>query len=241
MLLKWIKTIAQDNPAVGPIAPNTPFVAIGDIHGRCDLLEKALRTSPPQPTICVGDYVDRGDHSADVLRLLHERPDIICLMGNHEEMMLNFIDNPKRHGPRWLRYGGLQTLASFGVAGLSDTSSGPILDETAEALKIAMGEPLIAWVRNLPTRWQSGNVAVVHAGADPSVAIEDQARSTLLWGHPEFHKTRRTDDTWVVHGHTIVDAPSSENGIISIDTGAYATGRLTVAHVSSDGVTFSDA
>ena len=81
----------------------------------------------------------------------------------------------------------------------------------------------------------------MHAGADPAVAIEDQTRGTLLWGHPEFHKTPRNDDTWVVHGHTIVDAPVAENGIISIDTGAYATGRLTVAHVSSDGVTFSEA
>jgi serine/threonine protein phosphatase 1 len=162
-------------------------------------------------------------------------------MGNHEEMMLNFLDDPQRHGPRWLRYGGLQTLASFGVAGLSDTSIGPTLDTACATLKAAMGPDLIRWMRHLPTSWQSGNIAVVHAGADPVVPIDDQTQKTLLWGHPDFGKTARTDETWVLHGHTIVDAPEAANGLISIDTGAFATGRLTIASVSAEGVSFAMA
>jgi serine/threonine protein phosphatase 1 len=225
-------------PPFPVVAPDQPFTAIGDIHGRVDLLRKALDQIAHAPIICVGDYVDRGDHSADVLRLLITRPDIHCLAGNHEAMMLAFIDDPAKAGPRWLRYGGLQTLASFGVYAATETSDAKTLEAASDALKDAMGPQLIQWMRHLPTRWHSGNVAVVHAGADPSVPLDLQSEKTLLWGHPDFTQKARDDGVWVVHGHTIVDQPCAQNGRIAIDTGAYATGRLTAAHVSTDGVRF---
>lgn len=238
MLRKWIASLGQKRTPMAPIAPEVPFVALGDIHGRADLLDRFLSAAPDVQIVCVGDYVDRGDHSADVLRLLQDRPDILCLSGNHEEMMLRFIDAPNRNGARWLRYGGLQTLASFGVAGVSETSDAGTMTQARDALVAAMGDAGLHWLRNLHTRWTTGNVAVVHAGADPAIAIADQTRDTLHWGHAGFAKTRRADGMWVVHGHTIVDEAHSENGRIAIDTGAYATGRLTAVHVENSSVSF---
>jgi len=226
-----------------PVLPDEAFFAIGDIHGSHNHLIAALSGIEEQakaPTIiCVGDYVDRGEQSADVLRTLKERSDrlgsaFVCLMGNHEQMMLKFLDDPEANGERWLRYGGLQTIASFGV-GL-----GPKRDlvTVRHQLTEAMGHELTEWLRTLPTQWVSGNVAVVHAGADPLVPIKDQRSAHLLWGHPEFEIIPRNDGVWVVHGHTIVPDPYAEQGRIAIDTGAYATGKLSVAHIFGSEVEF---
>ncbi|CUH79080.1 metallophosphoesterase [Tropicibacter naphthalenivorans] len=223
-----------------PIAPEQSFFAIGDIHGSLEPFRATLRvieTIEERPTvICVGDYVDRGEESAEILNLLKrlntEFPDLfLCLKGNHEEMMLNFLDDPGKHGRRWLRHGGLQTVASFGLGYNAETALETLRDQLADA----MGPDMIDWMRNLPDRWQSGNVAVVHAGADPSVPIDLQAQRTLLWGHPEFVTKPRSDETWVLHGHTIVKTPHARAGRIAVDTGAYATGVLTTAYVCTNG------
>lgn len=227
-----------------PIRPDDAFFAIGDIHGTQTRLLAALSSIAEQaehPTIvCVGDYVDRGEQSADVLRTLKEHsdrlgPSFVCLMGNHEQMMLKFIEDPEANGERWLRYGGLQTIASFGVGLGSNRNFSIVRDQ----LVSVMGEELIDWLRGLPKDWVSGNIAVVHAGADPLVPIANQRSGHLLWGHPEFETVPRNDGVWVLHGHTIVPEPYAVNGRIAVDTGAYATGRLTVAHVLADQVAFS--
>lgn len=225
-----------------PIAPETPFAAIGDIHGRADLLQRLLdRLDPALPVVCVGDYVDRGDHSAEVLRLLQARGDITCLMGNHERMLLDFLNDPVANGQLWLSNGGLQTLLSFGVTGVERVhgrEGHKNLAAAADALALAMGGPLVDWVAGLPLQWQSGNVAVVHAAADPDQPMDAQTAKTLQWGHPTFTRKPRADGLWVLHGHTIVDAPEVKGGRIAIDTGAFATGRLTAAVVSPEGVEF---
>jgi serine/threonine protein phosphatase 1 len=227
-----------------PPEPRTPFYAIGDLHGCVDLLETLLkRLEPSVPVVFVGDYVDRGENSKEVLALLqglNGDPDlrVQCLMGNHEDMLLSFLDNPEQYGRGWLRNGGLQTLASFGVAGVSELSSTEALISAGHQLRGAMGEAQISWLRHLPLFWRSGTVAVVHAGTDPEHSIEDQDRQSLLWGHPDFHQTPRRDRLWVVHGHRIVDEPLVRNGIISIDTGAFATGRLTAALIGNGSVEF---
>jgi serine/threonine protein phosphatase 1 len=238
MLGSWIKALTAPNAPYPPPKPEAPFVVLGDLHGRADLLEKTLSAVLASQIVCVGDYVDRGEHSADVLRLLQARPDIICLSGNHEEMMLGFVDYPQQYGPRWLRNGGLQTLASFGIAGASEGSTGAALDQIAEALRAAMGDDLIQWLRQRPAIWQSGNVAVAHAGADPKLPMGEQTTQTLHWGHADFARVERRDGLWVVHGHTIVAAPVCDRGRISIDTGAYATGRLTAALIMDGRVEF---
>lgn len=224
-----------------PVAPDETVIAVGDIHGRFDLLSKFAKSTVPAQIICLGDLIDRGEQSADVMRTLHGVPEVITLMGNHEEMMLNFIDDPKANGERWLRYGGLQTLHSFGVSGVSQTSAGADLLNARDQLYAAMGPDLLEWVANLPKYWVSGNVAFVHAAADPAVPIEEQENRTLLWGHRDFGRVPRSDGMWVVHGHTIIDTPTIKQGVVSIDTGAYATGKLCAATVTQGDISFEYA
>lgn len=220
-------------------APLVPLAAIGDIHGRADLLEKLLaRLEPDLQVICVGDYIDRGDRSADVLRILHSSSDIICLKGNHEEMLLNFIEQPETYGRRWFRNGGLQTMASFGIAGLTETSPNDRLRIARDVLVKAMGDPLIDWLYGLQSGWRAGNLAVVHAGADPALPLDAQPGHVLRWGHPDFMTSPRRDGIWIIHGHTIVSAPVMDQGRVAIDTGAYASGRLTAAVVADGDIRF---
>ncbi len=221
------------------VSPATPLVVVGDIHGRNDLLQRVLAgVDAAHTVVCVGDYVDRGDESAAVLRSLAARPEIICLLGNHEAMLLDFIDAPEQTGNRWMRYGGLQTVASFGISGVHENADADKMKAARDALVAAMGADLIGWLRRLPTHFISGNVAVVHAGADPYAPLDDQARRNLIWGHPDFGTVARPDKMWVIHGHTIVDAPMVNNGCVAIDTGAYATGRLTAVVVTDQGFEF---
>jgi Calcineurin-like phosphoesterase len=223
-----------------PPQPEVRFYAVGDVHGRADLLNQLLdRLDPSHPIVFVGDYADRGENSADVLRRLKDltaEPGLLvhCLMGNHEDMLLGFLDDPEARGKVWLRNGGLQTLASFGVAGVAQGT----MDQIAHELRVAMGGDLIDWLRSRPLFWRSGNVAVVHAGADPSVPIEAQSTRNLIWGHSDFGESTRPDGVWIVHGHRIVEEAVCKNGIISIDTGAYATGRLTAVSIDNGTVEF---
>ncbi|MEX0285766.1 MAG: metallophosphoesterase family protein [Paracoccaceae bacterium] len=226
-------------PEFPAVAPDKGLFVIGDIHGRADLLERLLdKARPNEQVVCVGDYVDRGEHSADVLALLISRPDLICLRGNHEDMMLGFIRDPQTVGTQWLRHGGLQTIASYGVSGVSGLSSEKDLVTLRDHVVEAVGSQHLDWLNHLEYSYESGNVAVVHASADPELPIEDQSQRTLMWGHPKFLRTMRTDGIWVVHGHTIVDQANAENGRIAVDTGAYATGRLTAARIVPGSVEF---
>ena len=200
-----------------------------------DLLCRALEQAKGAQVVCVGDFVDRGPESAGVLRLLHECPEVLCLGGNHEDMLLRFLDDPNDRNARWFKHGGDTTLESFGIDWRKLKSNHATL---RDELVSVMGKPLIDWLRALPDHFVSGNVAVVHAGADPNMAIELQDRHTLLWGHPQFSKQTRRDRVWVVHGHTVVEEGFVRRGRIAIDTGAYATGRLTFARIARSSVTF---
>ena len=221
------------------IRPDRTFTVVGDIHGRLDLLNAILTTldsSNIQPIIFLGDYVDRGPHSADVLKTLFKLqttcPDnVICLMGNHERMMLDFLDDPLGRGARWLRNGGIETVASFGISALSEKLDPDTAIAQSDALGRAMPEGLIDWMRNLPKHWHSGNIWCVHAGMDPRASPTTQKSGALLWGHKDFALIERVDDAIVVHGHTIVPLPQFTRGRIAIDTGAYRTGALTVAQI----------
>ncbi len=214
------------------IAPDADLVVVGDVHGRADLLVRVLERAGSAQIVCVGDYVDRGPNSAGVLRCLQDRADIVCLGGNHEEMMQRFLEDPQGKGARWLKHGGVQTLESFGITRHEDAR------DARDALVTAMGTELVAWLRGLPDRFVSGNVAVVHAGADPLVAIAAQKGATLRWGHPRFQTQARKDGVWVAHGHTVYAQGAVQQGRIAVDSGAYATGRLTFARISKGDVRF---
>lgn len=220
-------------PFDAPLDVPAPVAVIGDIHG-CDqllaqLLDKIAQADPTGiQIVCVGDYIDRGDGSAAVIDLLLDRPDIICLKGNHEAMCLRFLDDPDKHGARWLQYGGLQTLASYGVAGPAADGTRPF-QRVRDDLALAMGDRRITWMQDLATSWRSGNLLITHAGADPARGPDDQRPQDMIWGCAAFDATPRTDGLWVAHGHVIQDTPTAQDGRIAVDTGAYATGRLTAA------------
>jgi serine/threonine protein phosphatase 1 len=235
--------------SLDPVRPEQAFYAIGDIHGRLDLMDRLLdridAEDPGAQLIFVGDYIDRGEQSRGVLERLMQldgarRPAPVFLSGNHEDMCLKFLDDPEKRAPSWFRNGGLQTLASFGIGDVPASGRGERVLEVRDALAEAMGQPMIAWLRQLPLHWRSGNVAVVHAGADPYAPIESQSSRVLQWGHPEFG-TPRPDRLWVAHGHTIVEQAAAAEGRIAVDTGAYATGRLTAGRIAPEGVTFLHA
>merc|ERR1711965_143969 len=129
-----------------PLRPELPFFAVGDLHGCDSLFRKLLSTledlaHSEARLVLVGDYVDRGDDSAEVLRrLFRMQADageemMICLKGNHDQMLLDFLDDPQGTGPRWLRYGGLQTLASYGLQGVPQTAPETRWFETRDRLR----------------------------------------------------------------------------------------------------------
>ena len=231
-----------------PLAPEGPVFVIGDLHGCArqmrDLAAQMQDRDPQAHRVYVGDYVDRGDHSKAVLEALHadrDNPAVTCLRGNHEDMLLRFLQDPAGKGARWLRHGGRNTLGSYGIAGIPPNSAAAVLEETAARLKEAMGLPLIHWLETRPVLWTSGNLAVVHAAADPTLPLALQADKSLLWGHPDFFTTPRGDGIWVAHGHTIVDQAETTAGRIAVDTGAYATGRLTAAYIARGTLEFLQA
>ena len=244
-LLKRLASQGRVEPFVLP-APLRPLWVIGDLHGRADLLDRLLREMFARTArdavdiVLTGDYIDRGPDSAEVLSRLRHLSDtsrsVTCLIGNHEQMMFDFLDDPAAHGRRWLRYGGHSTLGSYGLAYNRTQPPEAHLQDLATDLRNAMGHDTLTWLRQRPLLWRSGNVAVVHAALDPRRDVDDQLPGTMLWGHPLFFNTARQDGLWVAHGHTIVDKPGTTGrGRIAVDTGAYETGRLTGVLILPDG------
>lgn len=223
--------------------PDRPFYVVGDVHGCVDQMQAALSRVDDDiealeiddPTLVfLGDYVDRGPHSAAVLEFLMQLslsdPEaVVCLMGNHERMMLDFLDAPLTAGPRWLKFGGIETLESFGIEGVQADSDTEQLYEACEELWDALPDGTDTWLRQLPLRWSSGNLHCVHAALDPARPIQQQSQDVMLWGCENFMTTPRKDGHWVIHGHTIVDKPVWEHSRVSLDTGCYFTGELTAA------------
>lgn len=229
-------------PGYPPVDVERPVYAIGDVHGRADLLlpliEKILQQASaldaPPEVVFIGDYIDRGDQSFEVVELLTtvaEWPEIepVFLLGNHEEMLLDFLEDPEL-GPRWLRNGGLQTMMSYGVTEFTSLQEPGELARLRDQMQKRLG-PHLAFLEGLSLSHRNGNVWFTHAGADPRRGLANQSRDALLWGSPAFATTLREDGMWVCHGHVIVDRPTARHGRIAIDTGAFYTGRLTAVRL----------
>ena len=236
----------RDAGALPPPSPERRTYLTGDIHGMHGRLVQLLarirkdRGQAASDMVFLGDYIDRGPASAQVLETLYSlasdpRENVICLMGNHERMMLDFLDQPARKGALWLINGGQETLASFGITRAARAGVSDPLDSLSQALRAALPAGMEEWLRRLPLWWRSDTLAAVHAAADPRRPIEDQKPETLLWGHPRFPAEPRKDGIWVAHGHRVVERPVAENGHIAVDTGAVRGGPLTAARVDPDG------
>ncbi|UOA34119.1 Serine/threonine-protein phosphatase 2 (plasmid) [Sulfitobacter sp. DSM 110093] len=232
---------AQDAGASISLRPEVPFFAVGDIHGCAALLSRLFdrldEAALGQETcVFLGDYIDRGAQSRHVLLQLYEisqlMPErVICLMGNHERMMLDFIDDPAGAGSIWLQNGGAETLESFGIGLRRGAMDAEVSVHLADQLEAALPGGMQDWLRGLPMQWSTGNIYCVHAALSPKRAPDDQRAQVMLWGHPDFLKAQREDGNIVVHGHTIVKNAGLEGGRIAVDTGAYRTGRLSAVHI----------
>jgi serine/threonine protein phosphatase 1 len=218
--------------------------AIGDIHGRADLLldvldrirtREAGRTGVKASVIFLGDYVDRGPQSRQVIDhiLAFSREgacDVVALKGNHEEMMLKFLAG-ETVGSEWVKLGGAATLRSYGVP--APHPEAPQADfETARALFIqAVSQEHVAFLKGLQLWVERGDYLFVHAGVKPDVPIADQKEKDLLWIRGEFGRCERPSSKVVVYGHTPSSKPRIERWKIGLDTGAYMSGRLTAMRV----------
>ncbi|MHA1107950.1 MAG: metallophosphoesterase family protein [Alphaproteobacteria bacterium] len=226
-------------PAAPEGPPDTRIYAIGDIHGRLDLLKNlhgmierdaAELEGKRKLLIYLGDYVDRGSSSRQVVDYLLGDPlpqfDIILLRGNHEEMMLSFLDDPEI-APMWMINGGEATLASYGI--------GEIQGETIErrnrniqtALKERLPRSHVEFLYRLGLHHVAGDYLFVHAGVAPGVALKEQVVEDLLWIREAFINSDADHGKCVVHGHTVVAEPEIRDNRIAIDTGAYYSNILS--------------
>jgi serine/threonine protein phosphatase 1 len=238
-MFNWLKNRGQKSHRVWdsgvdlPAPVNHSVIAIGDVHGRHDLLVMMLEFCrsefPNHDIVLLGDVIDRGPDSAAVLRYLAENHDVATLMGNHEKMCLDFMLDPEEKAALWLTNGGADTLDSYGI----DFRKGhPI--ELRNALITSMGGELARWLAGLKRVADFGSVVATHAGADPKVSIRKQNEKSLLWGRGTFSSQHRKDGLWIVQGHRIVEKPVVHHQRIMVDTGAFQTGQLSAAVLDSD-------
>ena len=223
----------------GPAGPRGHRAyAVGDVHGRLDLLDALLdridadvRTRPRRKTsiVFLGDLIDRGPSSAGVVeRLRTFQPGFataVFLMGNHEEVLLRILEGEASLIPSWLRFGGVETLASYGL------SAGELVnvsDEEALAkVREAIPQEHAAFIRTFADTVSFGDYLFVHAGIRPGVELSEQSKTDLRWIREPFLEDQTDRDYVVVHGHTIRNDVEITGNRIGIDTGAFHTGRLT--------------
>ncbi len=235
------RSVRGPAPPSGPpkVPPGTVVYAIGDIHGELRLLDDLLdairadaeRLEPARRVVVfLGDYVDRGPDSRGVLDRLIGRPlpgfETHFLMGNHEAAMLDFLEDPVA-AMGWLRFGGLETLGSYGALGAPGTVIPARCMGWRDALKKALPPAHLDFLRALNLYVVVGDYAFVHAGIRPGRPLDAQVADDLLWMRDPFLTDRRRHEKVIVHGHTVVDAPELLENRIAVDTGAYASGVLT--------------
>jgi serine/threonine protein phosphatase 1 len=215
--------------------------AVGDIHGRLDLLEQMLSlieqdqsahpTDMPAHLVLLGDYVDRGLQSSDVidriLLLREELPHLTCLRGNHEDILLQIAEGSADDDmlTSWLSYGGRETLASYGVS--SRILYGDDIATIADLARQVVPATHKNFLRTLPLSHSDGDYLFVHAGVHPARDIDAQRDHDLMWIREPFLSWKEDFGKTVVHGHSISTNVEVRPNRIGIDTGAYATGKLT--------------
>ena len=219
----------------------TVVYAIGDIHGRLDLLERIQqrivddamqREASRRQVVYLGDYLSRGPDSAGVVDRVREwLPagfERITLKGNHEDLLLRFLEGEIGTGRHWLDYGGLEVMSAYGVV---------IADREArdDASVIAMRKDLAARIpashleffRGLQISHSAGDYFFVHGGVRPGVPLAEQSDRDCLWIRKTFLNSDADHGAIVVHGHSISDQPEIRHNRIGIDTGAYCSNVLT--------------
>ena len=234
--------------STAPLPDTGRLYVIGDIHGRSDLLDRMVgeiandltaRPIAASLVVTVGDYVDRGPDSRGVIERLLRNPfptRLIALKGNHELLLEGFLLDPQV-ADHWRRYGGLETLQSYGVP-VGDVMRGKEYLAAARALAHAVPAEHFDFLGALRTSLTVGKYFICHAGVRPGVPLDRQTEEDLLWIREPFLDSRADFGKIVVHGHTPADQPELLPNRINVDTGAFMTGRLTCAALDADGVRF---
>lgn len=214
--------------------------AIGDIHGRVDLLrrlhdmiERDAQTAAPgtrKTIIYLGDYVDRGFNSRELIDFLLDHPlpgfAPVYLRGNHDEYFAKFIETAEEGGP-WLKYGGDATVYSYGVRIAEDVPPEQRLQHICQQLRETVPQRHMTFLSQLKLAWTIGDFLFVHAGVHPDRPWDKQLSHDLLWIRDEFLHCDRDFGKIVVHGHSVTEAPDVRPNRIGIDTGACYSNVLT--------------
>jgi serine/threonine protein phosphatase 1 len=218
--------------------------AISDVHGCADLLQQMFTVIDRDLTtigsmraihVFLGDYIDRGPESCRTIDLLvarGQKHESVFLKGNHEAFLFDVLKNPDQL-QEWKKYGGLQTLASYGLR----PSLNPDAAEQSELIsQLATTIPVHQrrFFDHLRLRFVCGDFFFVHAGVKPGVPLNHQQEQDLLWIREEFLSSEEQFGKYIVHGHTPVREPDIRSNRINIDTGAYATGNLTLLSMQGD-------
>jgi len=249
-MLSWYSKLARRGtrhtrapvlPVPASVPAGTVVYAIGDIHGRLDLLQRleakiqrdaAGIDANRRLIVCLGDFIDRGDNSYGVIEHLSQEPpdsfERICLVGNHESYLLRFLDD-RTVATAWLANGGRETLSSYGVSPPMGSDIEGASVEMQVELRARLPQSHIEFLRSLTPSHREGDYFFAHAGVRPGVPLDRQKPHDLMWIREEFLADERDFGAVVVHGHSIRPEPENLANRIGVDTGAYITGRLTCA------------
>jgi len=238
---KYLKSVfGGQAPDAARVPDGQRVYAIGDIHGRLDLLEKlhhsiledaqeALASGLTVTLVYLGDYIDRGPQSKGVVDcMVGDWPSYInpvFLRGNHEATLLNFLEDPNVLNA-WRNFGGVEALHSYGVD-VSVLREAGGFETIQRDFKALLPLDHLRFYQNLQTTAIIGGYFFVHAGIRPGVSLDEQKEEDLLWIREEFLESNRFHGKVIVHGHSPSEQPEIWSNRINIDTGAYLTNRLT--------------
>lgn len=244
----WLNRLLNKERRVPRVPEGTCVYAVGDIHGRMDLLGKlltqigthAVTEGRRNSIIFLGDYVDRGPQSKEVidhlLQLSWPGWDVVYLRGNHDQAILDFLADATFYRV-WREFGAAETLLSYGV-------KPPRFDDD-EAFAEARNDfaakcppEHLKFLHALEYFHVIGDYMFVHAGVRPGIALDRQSPQDLMWIREEFLLSDRQLDKVIVHGHTPSERPVRRANRIGVDTGAYATGCLTSVVLEGESCSF---
>lgn len=242
----WRRIFGEPGLAVGRdsrrLGSARRIYAIGDIHGRDDLLQELLglidadrreRRTDAAMLLFLGDYIDRGPGAAAVVeRLMGLDGEAVFLMGNHEELLLRAASGDHRAATIFARVGGMQTMSSYGIDPAAFLAAS--VEEQIEMMNEAIPRRHLDWMESLPSSHVDGDYMFVHAGILPGLPLEDQPPEILRWIRSDFLASRKDHGKMIVHGHSILAEVDERINRIGIDTGAYSSGILTAIAIEQD-------
>ncbi len=255
----WNRVRSSKGPAAAQASEtegDTDLIyAVGDIHGRLDLLvgllEKIIldrartlssfKVAPKSFIVFLGDYIDRGHSSKQVIEYLNRLDivgsELIFLKGNHEQVALEFLDLENLND-KWLSYGGIEALASYGLSVQPGEINQIKLVELKKKFKETLPDHHLRFLEGLHSYWVRGKYMFVHAGVKPGEPLLNQTDMEYLWIREEFLDGIQKLPLIIVHGHTPESSPVWDGRRIGVDTGAYISNKLTAVKLLGGSVNF---